>query len=178
MRRYDAGFLFLVFAGVIMTICPLLLRAPLNAPEQAPRSLETIEFSSAKDFEVEIFVGGAVQREGYYTISAFTDYGQLLSYAGLHDQAAHDLTDGLAVDLLRPYIIIGYTEHGKYFDSININYCSLESLLAADIAEDIAARIISMRPQNGYVSKHALLADEILSDEEYAAIYHKLHALS
>lgn len=122
----------------------------------------------------EIFVSGAVQREGNYTVSADMTYRELFVLCGLYAVshiARYDYDK--YVDITEGEIILGYFQDGMIWPSVNINEAGLDELVFLGLGGDAAQAVIDGRP---YGRRDELFEEGILSPEEFLTIEHKIFA--
>lgn len=121
-----------------------------------------------------IFIGGAVEREGFYEVRYSTTYGELFSRAEiLSDFSLKRFDYKEAINPYEEYIICNDYD----FVNKNINYALKEDLMTCGIEEEKAVNIRNYILKNGYIKdKYDLVKNGLLTAEEYNLVKNKIYA--
>lgn len=128
--------------------------------------------------EFDIFMGGYVENEGYYTVRYSDTYKELFDDSGvlnvegiLDDNSLIKLNE--AVNPSEGFIICNYPG----FKNQNINYATAEKL------EECGLNLESAQKIKNYIDEHGNLTDKfdlvrfnIITTEEFEVIKHKIYA--
>lgn len=123
----------------------------------------------------QIYVLGAVQREGCYTVTANMTYRELFYLTGLYTISAIKEYDyDKYINIAESFIVIDYMADNKIKSCINIKTADILDFATVDIPLFIAQKIVDSQ-SIGYKSKYELLQKGILSNEEFMSIEYKIY---
>lgn len=155
-----------VFCAVFLAyfIAACFLATPFNFLREERRAY----FDIVKSVKKEIYIGGAVEREGYYSYGGDDTYLDLLAQAGVHPKGAIDYALGDRVSSSLTILIVNYIGADGLPLSINANSSFAEFFaLKAGVPPEAVNKIISYRNTNGFFQNKGQLID--LFGEEYSA---------
>ena len=119
-----------------------------------------------------VFIGGAVEAEGYYTIDAHMTYAEVFALAGLHALSYIPLLYADSyVDFSAEEFIVGYYQNSDFSPSINIESADVNTLVAAGIDASTATAIAAAAP---YLKSKDELAG-LIGSEKYQEVFYKLY---
>jgi hypothetical protein len=159
-----------ILAAVILTAA-LISAFAVSATDSGYR---TDIFSGENTFPYEdhgdertftVFIGGAVEREGYYTVPVGISYLELFTLSGFEDIFSYDI--GARADPDVTVLISGFC--------YNVNYAGYEDLLEVTTGE--IARLIAdfVAAAGGIEDKEQLM--DVLTREQFDAVKDKIYAL-
>lgn len=127
--------------------------------------LKDNELNDVKPLEFTVYVCGAVQNEGYFTVPSGSDCFAAINLAGLTDASvlpayADKLVDGTVTE-----IVVGYYCDGVRRDCVNVNGALVQNRIPVDgIDPTVINKIADYIDEFGKITDKTLLAD-ILGDD-------------
>ncbi len=133
-----------------------------------PYAVQTLPDKS--DVYVNVYVCGAVEREGYYTVEAGTGYVELLASVGILPQSVLPLYYTGAVDPSVTELCIDYYDGQAARSCIDANGYIVRNRIHVDgIADEAIAMLADYIERSGTIRNKAMLRD-ILG--EYDELFH------
>lgn len=137
------------------------------------QSLAPQKLVSHEDVSFRVYVSGAVEKEGYFTVSAGTAVSAVIESAGVIEQTvfpsfAAKIIDGDTA------IFVDYYEKGGSRTPINVNSIFIRSRLDVEgLSADVVDKLASYIERYGVISNRTELATAL--GEDYAENYYKLY---
>ena len=121
-----------------------------------------------------VYVYGAVENEGYYSVQKGDTYYQAIAQAGLLPQSALTPNYHSIVTDAQLSVVVHYTEHGKYYECVNVNSVAfLWGIDVPNVSNRVVAKISDYLQIHGKIHNEAELR-AVLGDD-YKDNYYKLY---
>lgn len=155
----------ILLLAVCITLCGCgIFDAPLGGAEVPNRP---------KGQQVKIYICGAVQQEGYYSVEVGADYFDAIRLAGILPQSALPLPNTAFVNAGVKRIAVGFYEGGKSYDSVNVNGYAIVNRWSIDgLADSIVNKLADYIDEHGAIVNKQQL--KLVLGTDYAANHYKL----
>ena len=131
-----------------------------------------ISFAAIALSAIALYIGGAVQKEGYYVVSQGCTYLDAIQAAGTIEQS-HLMQISSTIVVEGAQIIVPYSLDGKIFDCTNVNGALVTSNFSIEnVPKSVVQKISSYIKTNGNIKNKDQLKD-ILTPNEYQQNYYK-----
>ena len=178
MKRIFALVLILVCFVTLLSACGNFFAQKsqiqgdnFNKPTLSPYQNQTIPTVVPQTYTV--YICGAVQNEGYYTVVQGTTIGDAISLAGLLSQTVLPDNSQMYVQI-NMQIVVQYLYDGARHVGINVNgLYVISNIPTAHISAEVMEKLHNYYMQNGVITNKQILK-QILTEEQYQQSHYKL----
>ena len=176
MKKLFALFLILLCAITVFCACDgsfgytKIAGDGVNTPTISPYKSQTLTNKDVQKYKV--YVGGAVQNEGYYVVAEGKTVADVVALAGILPQTIfpENANTYIKNDC---QILLNYNQDGVNYLAINVNGIFIQSeLFVKNVPDSVIAKLKAYYTQNGAITNKQILK-QILTTEEYQQNYYK-----
>lgn len=154
------------FVATILIACCLLFSA-CNFP------FEDVTTPDIQPKTYTVYVCGAVENEGYFTVDEGTDVQSVLLLAIPLKSAVYPTNPTSLVTESTKQLVVDYSLDGKTYSCVHVNgYYVTAQTEIANVSSDVVRKIAEFIKQNGKITNKNQLKD-ILTEQEYLENYYK-----
>lgn len=162
-------------AALVLFLLPALIYQPEGDGYLSSGSVSANGKATA---EREIFVGGAVILEGFYTVKPSTTYGEFFTAVGLYANAhIFSYNDDTYINFNADSLIINFFDEGELMYAVNANTAEITELMSAGIPEYIALEIIAARVKAGGAFSEKYQLKDYIDAAHYEYIDYRIYCV-